>query len=163
MYTMTPACHVCKRRITSWVISWSLCSRMFILHWIFYTFHFVSQRAKVDEIPEATEDYSKEFSKLNYKTESDKVHRMSNSILHKMCRWMDAMVHDAFALYSFMFRCTVHVYIFSVLKMAFLYRFNFIKASVDLLKGSPSADINKLTWMYFCCVTYIYYENVPSN
>lgn len=64
--------------------------------------------------------------------------------LHKMCRWKDAMVHDAFALYSFMFHCTVHVYIFSVLKMAFLYRFNFIKASVDLLKGSPSADINKI-------------------
>ena len=38
----------------------------------------VSQRAKVtDEIPEATEDYSKEFSKLNSKTESDKVHCMS--------------------------------------------------------------------------------------
>ena len=32
------------------------------------------QRAKVtDEIPEATEDYSKEFSKLNSKTENDKV------------------------------------------------------------------------------------------
>ena len=53
---------------------------------IFFLFSFsVSQRAKVtDEIPEAAEDYSKEFSKLNSKTESDKVHGMGILMTHNV-------------------------------------------------------------------------------
>ena len=52
----------------------------------FFLFSFsVSQRAKVtDEIPEAAEDYSKEFSKLNSKTESDKVHGMGILMTHNV-------------------------------------------------------------------------------
>lgn len=55
------------------------------MFFFFFSF-FLSQRAKVtDEIPEATEDYSKEFSKLNSKTESDKVsHEQFNCMI--MCR-----------------------------------------------------------------------------
>lgn len=54
--------------------------RIELIFFCFFSFS-VSQRAKViDEFPEATEDYSKEFSKLNSKTESDKVHDMSSLI-----------------------------------------------------------------------------------
>ena len=56
-------------------------------------FHFVCfylfKRAKVsDEIPEATEDYSKEFSKLSSKTEMDKV--SVRVIVLKQCTVLNA-------------------------------------------------------------------------
>ena len=52
-----------------------LCSSILFLAFIFLLFTFILfKRARgSDEIPEATEDYSKEFSKLSSKTEMDKV------------------------------------------------------------------------------------------
>ena len=42
---------------------------------VFVNLTLLPQRAKItDEIPEAAEDYSKEFSKLSSKTENEKVH-----------------------------------------------------------------------------------------
>ena len=73
------------------------CSFFFILlsyhstwffHFVFFPL-FSFKRAKVsDEIPEATEDYSKEFSKLSSKTEMDKVPILI--IILKQCTVLNA-------------------------------------------------------------------------
>ena len=67
-----------------------LYSSILFLVFIFILFAFILfKRAKVsDEIPEATEDYSKQFSKLSSKTEMDKV--SVHVIVLKQCTVLNA-------------------------------------------------------------------------
>ena len=139
---MTPACHVCKWKITlvmlgslydDYALVCSYCFEFFPLFILFLReprlMRFL-RRQKI--IPRNSASWIPKQEVTRYIAWAIQ--------LQKMSRWLS--MHMYF-IHSCFFVQYMSIF-FQFLKWHFLYRFNFIKASVDLLKGSPLADINKM-------------------